>query len=110
MSALAAVVLAQSGTRPYVFGAVGALLGIALVFAVLLIVGRHRFKSREQQQRLFGGQFDGRPAVYFAPWYWSLSEADARAVARHHGYHEGPPVRRLLCFYRQPPGSGPVRH
>ncbi|MGH3917387.1 MAG: hypothetical protein ACRDTC_28840 [Pseudonocardiaceae bacterium] len=110
MSAPFAAILAQSGARPYVFGAVGAFLGVALVLAVLLIVGRNRFKPREEQQRLFGAQFDGRSAVYFAPWYWSLSEADARAVARHHGYHEGPPVRRLLCFYRQPPGSGPVRH
>lgn len=87
----------------------GALLGAALVLAVLLIVGRNRFKPREEQQRLFGAQFDGRPAVYFASWYWSLSAADARAVAHSHGYHEGPPVHRLLCFYRQPPGSGPVR-
>lgn len=110
MSALVADVLAQSSTRPYLFGAVGGLAGVALVLAVFRIVGRHRFTPREEQQRLFGAQFDGRAAVYFAPWYWSLSEADARAVARHHGYHEGPPVRRLLCFYRQSPGSGPVRH
>lgn len=107
MSALVATVLAQSGTEPYVFGAVGGLIGVALVLAVLLTVGRRRFKPRDEQQRLFGAQFDGRPAVYFAPWYWSLSKADARAVARHHGYYEGPPVLRLLCFYRQPRGSGP---
>lgn len=109
MSALVATALAQSGAKPYVFGAVGGLIGVALVLAVLLIVGRRRFKPREEQQRLFGAQFDGRPAVYFAPWYWSLSEADARAVARQHGYVEGLPVRRLLCFYQQPPGSDRVR-
>lgn len=105
MSALAAAVLAQSGTKPYVFGAIGGLLGVALALGVFLIVARNRFKPREEQQRLFGAQFDGRSAVYFAPWYWSLSGADARAVARYHGYHEGLPVRRLLCFYRQPPGG-----
>jgi len=109
VSALVTTVLAQSDTKLYVFGAVGALLGFALVLAALLIVGRRRFKPPEEQQRLFGAQFDGRSAVYFASWYWSLSEADARAVAQHHGYVEGAPVRRLLCFYRQPPGSGPVR-
>ncbi|MDQ3886494.1 MAG: hypothetical protein M3308_05675 [Actinomycetota bacterium] len=108
MSAFIAAVLAQSAAKSYVLGAVGALLGTALVLAVLLTVGRHRFKPREEQQRLFGARFDGRPAVYFAPWYWSLSKTDARAVARDHGYYEGPPVRRLLCFYRQPPGGGPI--